>query len=272
MRIRAGWRGLVLFMVIVVSSVRYGWIWARCKVERRAVRELERAQWMSDGCRLLTRALGIRVRVEVERGAKLPAGPVLIASNHLSYLDIAIFAAASPCAFVAKQEIAAWPIFGQLGRLGGTIFVDRESRISAWKTVEAMEERLSQGVPVLFFPEGTSSDGREVLSFHSPLFAAAAADGFTIVPAAIRYECAGEGKGRGLQERDLCWYGDEAFLPHLMRVMHAAGFVATVRFGRAQPAPDRKVACWRSLDAVGAMREAGFSRSRKGVFVESAGT
>jgi len=233
--------------------IRFACIWARARFAGRAVTDVERAQWMSSGCRVLARSLGIRVRVELARGATLPDGPILIAANHLSYLDIAIFAAAAPCAFVAKREIASWPLFGILGRLGGTIFVDRESRLSAWKTVEAMKHRLRQGVPILFFPEGTSTDGENVMHFHSPLFAAAVACHGKVIPAAVRYTSEHEGAHAG--ERALCWYGDEHFLPHLMRVMRTRGFVATVRFEKEVTAPDRKAAAWRAMDAVTRMRE-----------------
>jgi len=191
-------------------------------------------------------AMGIRYRVEGE----FPKGSTLIAANHLSYLDIVIASAAVPCAFVAKQEISHWPAFGTLARLGGTIFLDRESRISAWEAADKMVERMEDGVPVLFFPEGTSTDGVEVLRFHSTLFEPAIDRGLSVTPAAIFYEPSGS----WVTERDVCWFGEDAFLPHLLQVLGLNDFVAVVRFGMPEVFPDRYTAAWRSHDAVAQMR------------------
>jgi 1-acyl-sn-glycerol-3-phosphate acyltransferase len=212
------------------------------------VSSMQRAEWMHFCGRIVLAAIGIRYRIEGD----LPAGATLIVSNHLSYLDIAICSAAVPSAFVAKHEISEWPGFGRLARLGGTIFVDRMSRISAWDVADRMALRLAECVPVLLFPEGTSTDGSDVTRFHPTLFAPAVEGGLTVTPAAIFYEP----HGAVTQERDLCWFGDELFFPHLLRVLAVTGFTAVVRFGVPETYPDRKTAAYRSHDAVVAMREA----------------
>jgi len=196
--------------------------------------------------RLVLAAMGIRWRV---LGA-LPTGPAVIVSNHLSYLDIVIASVAVPSAFVAKLEIADWPIFGILARVGGTIFLNRASRLSAWAVVDVMTERLAEGVPVLFFPEGTSTDGSQVTRFHSTLFAPAVEGALQVVPAAIYYEPHSE----GVSERDVCWFGDESFLPHLLQVLGLRDFTAVMRFGAPEIYPDRRTAAWRSHDAVEGLR------------------
>ena len=196
--------------------------------------------------RIVLSAIGIRYRVEGEP----PTGATLIVANHLSYLDIAICSAAVPSAFVAKHEIADWPGFGRLARLGGTIFVDRVSRISAWEVAHRMALRLSECVPVLLFPEGTSTDGSEVNRFHPTLFAPAVEGGLTVTPVSIFYQPLEAER----EERDLCWFGDELFFPHLLRVLGLAGFTAVVRFGTPEVYPDRRTAAWRSHDAVAQMR------------------
>lgn len=198
--------------------------------------------------RIVLSALGIRYRVE----GIPPAGTALIAANHLSYLDIVIVSAALPAAFVAKQEIGDWLFFGPLSKMGGAIFVDRSSRASAWETVGEMTQRLGEGVPVVLFPEGTSTDGSEVIRFHSTLFDPAVEAKIPVVPAAIFYEMTGAG-----MERDLCWFGDESFLPHLLRVLEVEGFTAAVHFGSPEIFPDRQTAAWRSHDSVSAMRATG---------------
>ncbi len=205
--------------------------------------------------RIVLRAIGIHYRVEGE----IPRGATLIVANHLSYLDIVIFSAAVPCAFVAKEEIASWPMFGLLAQLGGTIFLDRESRLSAWDAAESMALRLAENVPVLFFPEGTSTDGFEVVRFHSTLFEPAVESGFPVVPAAIFYEPV----GAGIEEGDICWFGDALFLPHLKQVLGLTDFLAVVRFGAPEGFPDRRTAAWRSHDAVETMRRSKFSQRRR---------
>jgi len=244
---KAAWRGFLL-----VASLFYCWL--RFGLMRLAgpVSPQQRAEWMGLCGRTVLAAMGIRYRVE----GKIPVGSTLIVANHLSYLDIVIFSAALPCAFVAKEEIASWPGFGVLARLGGTIFVDRASRMSAYDAAEAMGSRLAAGVPVLVFPEGTSTDGREVTRFHSTLFEPAVEAALPVTPAAIFFQPVGE-----LEERDLCWYGDDLFFPHLLQVLGVEGFTSVVRFGQPEVFPDRRTAAWRSHDAVESMRSRGWTCS-----------
>jgi 1-acyl-sn-glycerol-3-phosphate acyltransferase len=243
---RAARRGIVLVLSLMFCAVRYFVVWIVARLRGRRVTAQQRAEWMHFcGLRVLS-AMGIRYRVK----GVIPSGATLIVANHLSYLDIVIFSAAVPCAFVAKEEIAGWPGFGLLARLGGTIFLDRESRLSAWDAAESMALRLAENVPVLIFPEGTSTDGREVLRFHSTLFEAAVESGLAVVPAAVFYQPV----GAGLEERDICWFGDDLFLPHLKQVLGLTDFMAVVRFGAAEVFPDRRAAAWRSHDAVVRLR------------------
>jgi 1-acyl-sn-glycerol-3-phosphate acyltransferase len=245
---KAARRGFVLMLTLFWCFLRFGGQWLVLALQGRAVRERHRAEWMRSSGRSVLKAMGIRFRVEGE----LPPAPTMIVANHLSYLDIVICSAAVPCVFVAKEEIASWPIFGVLARLGGTIFLDRESRLSAWDAAETMALRLGEGVRVLFFPEGTSTDGGEILRFHSTLFEPGVEAGIPVTPAAVFYEPDGKAV-----ERDLCWFGDETFLPHLLKVLTVEGFTAVVRFGPPEIFPDRRAAAWRSHDAVENMRRQG---------------
>lgn len=243
---RAARRGIVLIFSLGFCALYFGWMRLRAALCGQKLTELDRARWMRFSGRIVLPAMGIRYRVE----GVIPKGPVLIVANHLSYLDIVIASAAVPCAFVAKKEIAGWPGFGILGRIGGTIFLDRASRASAWETADRMAMRLVDGVPVLLFPEGTSTDGSEVTRFHSTLFAPAIEGRLPVIPTAIFYEPHSD----GLTERDVCWFGDDSFLPHLLQVLGLQDFTAVVRFGAPEVYPDRQTAAWRSHDAVAAMR------------------
>jgi len=241
----AVWRGFLLVVSLLFCALRFAATSLRQLLSGSRVTPLQRAEWMHFCGRIVLAALGIRYRVE----GTPPAGSVLVAANHLSYLDIVIVSAALPAAFVAKQEIGSWPGFGPLSKMGGAIFVDRSSRASAWETADEMALRLKTCVPVVLFPEGTSTDGSEVLRFHSTLFAAAVEARIPVVPAAVFYERKSAGS-----ESDLCWFGDDAFLPHLLRVLRVEGFTAVVRFGQPEVYPDRQTAAWRSHDAVANMR------------------
>ena len=187
------------------------------------------------------------MRVDV-RGPRPARG--LIGSNHLTYLDILVYAAAAPCVFVSKREVSRWPIFGFFARCGGTIFLDRQSRRSADEAARQMAAVLESGVAVLLFPEGTSTDGSQVLRFHPTLLEPAIQLGQEIAAAAIGYR-ADEG-----EERDVCWFGDAPFLPHLLRTLARPGIVAEVEFFPDRFIyPDRKSAALELREQVEAMRK-----------------
>ena len=177
-------------------------------------------------------------------------GHGLICSNHLSYLDILVYAAATPCVFVSKQEVRRWPAFGFFARCGGTIFLDRKSRASAELAAQQIQQVLGVGVPILLFPEGTSTDGTEVLRFHPTLLEPAIQLQEEIAAAAIAY------RAHNVDERDLCWFGDDPFLPHLLRTLTRSRITAHVEFfPDAKAYPDRKSAALELHDQVEAMRK-----------------
>jgi 1-acyl-sn-glycerol-3-phosphate acyltransferase len=197
---------------------------------------------------MILKSLGIGYEVE---GQQPTYG--LVVSNHLSYLDVIIISAAMPCFFVAKAEVNGWPFFGKAVRAGGTIFLDRSSMASATSVAEQISERLSMPfpVPVLLFPEGTSADGTQVLRFHPRLFDPATTAGAPVTAAGIRYVIVG-----GVEERELCWYGDEEFLTHLWKVLGIAGFSARLHFSEPKIYPDRRVAAYQTHEEVTAWRQA----------------
>jgi lyso-ornithine lipid O-acyltransferase len=212
-------------------------------------RTLERrAYWVQQTSQKMLKSLGIGYKVEghvPDRG--------LVVSNHLSYIDILVLSAAMPCFFVAKIEIGGWPFFGEAARCGGTIFVDRSSLASAQSVAEQMTERLQLPIPipVLLFPEGTSTDGSEVIRFHSRLIDPATSLRVPITTAAVRYIVAD-----GTPEIELCWYGDETFVNHLWKVLGVGGFEADLRFGSSRVYTDRRIAADETRAEITAMREA----------------
>jgi lyso-ornithine lipid O-acyltransferase len=207
---------------------------------------VRRALWLKSASRRVLKALGLAIEVTGQ-----PPTCGLVVANHLSYLDILILSAAMPCFFVSKKEIDGWPYFGWAARTAGTIFLDRKSMRSVRQVAEEIRARLNLPVPVLLFPEGTSTDGAHVLRFHSSLIDPATKAGAPITTAAIRYVA------RGVEERELCWYGGAEFLPHTWKIMDVEEFSAQVRFGEPRIYADRRVAADRTHAEIAEWREAG---------------
>jgi 1-acyl-sn-glycerol-3-phosphate acyltransferase len=166
--------------------------------------------------RLVCRVLGIRV--EVKGDAPLQ-GPLLIVSNHVSWLDIVVLSTVAPVSFVAKKEVRSWPFFGSLARLQRTVFIDRDRRHATGNSRDDMRSRLREGDILVLFPEGTSSDGRRVLPFKSAFFGAAEIDGVLVQPVSIAYR----GHRNLPMNRRLmpfyAWYGDMDLAPHLLEAL-----------------------------------------------------
>lgn len=175
-------------------------------------------------CRKIVRALGVRWSVE---GALPPDGAVV--SNHLSYLDILLFGAVQPFVMVAKSEVRGWPLIGWLTARAGTVFVVRGGGPSTYPGVNrAMAEAYRSGLPVLFFPEGTTTDGSEVLPFRRGLFHSVRNEGVALRTAALAYSI--EDSAATVAD-DVCWWGDALLAPHLFRLAGIEGVRAVVRFG-----------------------------------------
>lgn len=180
--------------------------------------------------------IGIRVTVT---GAPAANRPLLLLSNHNSWLDIPILAGVAPVSFVAKREVAGWPVVGFLARTQRTVFVDRDRRHATGAQADEMAGRLSKGDILVLFAEGTSSDGNKVLPFRSALVGAAqrAIEGggaATVQPVAIAYKRM-LGIPLGRQHRPLvAWYGGTVLLPHLKRILSEGGIDVNVVFGHAR--------------------------------------
>jgi 1-acyl-sn-glycerol-3-phosphate acyltransferase len=129
------------------------------------------------------RRLGIALEVD---GA-LQAGPLLLVANHVSWLDILAIDAVQPARFVAKADVHRWPLLGWMVACGGTLFVERERKRDAMRVVHQMAEALRAGDPVAVFPEGTTTEGPELLPFHANLLQAAVVTHSPVQAVALRY-------------------------------------------------------------------------------------
>lgn len=195
--------------------------------------------------RVLCALLRIRVRVN---GAPTHDRAVLYVSNHVSWADIVVIGSLAPVAFVAKREVASWPLVGVTAKIQRTVFVDRTRRHQAAGAVADIVKRLKDGLSVVLFAEGTSSDGNRVLPFRSALLgaleeASAHAGNILIQPMSISYTGL-HGIPMGRQHRPLvAWYGDLDFLPHIKAFIEQGAVDTVVSYGEAVPADieiDRK--------------------------------
>lgn len=158
-----------------------------------------RASWIRCLARTVPRIMGLRVKVmgtvpdrqAVEKGRREETG-YMVCSNHISFLDIFLLDSILPVRFVAKKEIESWPVFGLIARAAGTLFIDRSRRRAVLEMAQQMNEALRSGESVLFFPEGTTGEGRLLLPFYANLFASAVATEAELLPVTIRYTQNGE--------------------------------------------------------------------------------
>jgi 1-acyl-sn-glycerol-3-phosphate acyltransferase len=135
-------------------------------------------------------ARSVLVLLQVEVVCKTPPGTLptgLLVCNHLSWLDVLVLQSVVPAVFVAKSEVQSWPLVGKLAQACATLFVQRASARSARAMVEGAATSLAQGLCVVAFPEGTSSDGAQVGTFHSNIFESAILSGVPVQPLALRY-------------------------------------------------------------------------------------
>jgi 1-acyl-sn-glycerol-3-phosphate acyltransferase len=184
--------------------------------------------------RLCCRILGITVE---RRGVPSTARPTLFVCNHTSYIDITVLSSAMPVSFVAKAEVAGWPLFGLLAKLQRTVFVDRK-RGSTLEQRDGISARLAAGDNLMLFPEGTSDDGNRILPFRSALFSVAenrdgSREPLVVQPVSLAYTRL-DGFPLGYAMRPLiAWYGDMAMGSHLWRLAGLGKLTATVEFHRA---------------------------------------
>jgi 1-acyl-sn-glycerol-3-phosphate acyltransferase len=205
-----------------------------------------RAWVLHKWCARLLRWFNVALTVE---GA--PPAQGLIVSNHVSYLDILVFSAAAPCAFVSKKEVRSWPGVGWAATLAGCVYIDRTRRSATRSIQPQMHAALSSGSRLVLFPEGTSSDGKKLLPFRSSLLQPAVADHAPITAAYVHYEL-----DDGDPALDVCYWGDMTLAPHALKLFAKNGARATLRFAAApQVFAGRKEAAEKLWDEVNALGE-----------------
>jgi 1-acyl-sn-glycerol-3-phosphate acyltransferase len=171
----------------------------------------------------LSRALAAVARahdLEVQVRGDIPQDCALIVSNHLGYLDTLALLPLRPAIPISKGDVSSWPIIGGVGRGLGVAFVRREDPMHRVRVLRQVHRLLAGGASVLNFPEGTTTDGSELLPFWRGTFGIAQRLGVPVIPVALRY-----------RDPELAWYGDATFLPHYLRTVRRPRLEAAVRFG-----------------------------------------
>jgi 1-acyl-sn-glycerol-3-phosphate acyltransferase len=193
--------------------------------------------------RNVCRLLGIRVTIE---GELVRDKPVLLVSNHTSWLDIPVLSAVAPVSFVAKKEVGGWPFVSSLARLQRSVFVDRTRRTAVGQATGEILRRLAQGDTLVLFAEGTSSDGNRVLPFMTSLFAAAkpsmkngerSPDAVVQTLSLVYTKLHGIPLGRA-DRPFVGWYGDMEMRSHAWRLLKAGPLDVHIRVGAPVPLAD----------------------------------
>jgi 1-acyl-sn-glycerol-3-phosphate acyltransferase len=229
-RLMAGWR-----LLRVVSYILWGgWlVFTRLPSMTPLQKEARIKSW--------SLALLQKFAIEVIVNGRPPAqGPMLLAANHISWLDIVVMLAVCPCRFVSKADIKHWPLIGAMASAGGTLFIERESRRDAMRVVHHMAERLSGGDVLAVFPEGTTSDGVSLLPFHANLFQAAIAVNAPVMPVAISFV----DQATGSTSLAPCYIGDDTLMQSMWRTLKAQPLSVVLTFGKAQYAQGRDRRTW----------------------------
>jgi len=196
--------------------------------------------------RVVVRLLNIRINPTTFT----PSKPFLLVANHLSYIDIVVLAAKLDCTFIAKSDVAHWPIIGWLSKVTDTIFINRRQHRDLNRAMHSAQRFIEQGLGVVLFAEGTSTSGKEVAPFKSSMLEFAAQKSVPVCYASLSYATS---PNEASAAETICWWGDMTFPDHFFRLLQLSGFEATLNFGRDPiVANDRRVLANRLWQAVNA--------------------
>jgi len=162
-------------------------------------------------CKRLLSIFEIKVEVQGLNNLLFNQKQYLIVANHISWMDIIVIQSIKPSIFVAKSDVASWPLFGWVAQMTGTIFIKREKVSDIKKALKKMKRRLIKR-SVCIFPEGTSTNGRYLLPFKSNLFQSSIDTNKSILPLFLRY------KQKGMYSDKVAFIGDMSLVDSIMKI------------------------------------------------------
>jgi lyso-ornithine lipid O-acyltransferase len=236
---------ILLFLPVQWLAIRFDWSWAH--VLPRLFH------------RYAARIIGLRVIV---KGDVSSFRPLLIVSNHVSWLDVIVLGSLAPLSFIAKHEVGVWPVFGMLSRMQRTVYVDRSRRAVTGEVNRSVASRLEAGDIMVLFAEGTTGDGTRLLPFRSALLGAARDAGGTKTTVALQPVAIAYTKRGGLpiatsaRANDIAWIGDIDLGPHLLGILRGGPIDVEVSFSEPvlyEEKTDRKAATRQLESAVRGM-------------------
>ncbi|POF33989.1 lysophospholipid acyltransferase family protein [Roseibium marinum] len=246
---------LIIFLLTIVSLILIPLQWIAIRLQLPVRRKLPQIWHL-----IATRLVGIRIR---QIGRPWPDRPLLITSNHASWVDITVIGSLMPLSFIAKSEVSGWPVFGLFAKLQRTVFVDRTRRARTAEVTDTIAGRMSAGDAMVLFAEGTSNDGNGVLPFRSALFGAATravgnggGEKVWVQPLSVAYQgFYGLPMGRAHRPH-VAWYGDMELAGHLWGIFSRGALDVIVRWGEpvlVDSGTDRKALTRRLEGEVRAM-------------------
>lgn len=183
----------------------------------------------------------LNIQVHIDGNTSIKQGSLIVA-NHVGSPDIFILGATFKGFFVSKADIADWPLFGWLARLGLTVFADRNKRHQVKALIGEIEQRLKSGHSVILFPEAQTTDGTDVVPFKSAVFESAVLASCPVVPVEILYH--------DDHQPTIAYYGD-SFISHIMTLLKEPQLLATVKvFPEISAGVDRQTLAEKSYKAI----------------------
>ena len=229
-RVRACWRLLRVVLHIL------GGVWTILTVFPSLATE-QRHQRVQVWALEMLACIAIKLIV---KGSPPVAGPMLLAANHISWVDIVVMHATRHCRFVSKDEIRRWPLVSTLANAADTLYITRESRRDAMRVVHQMAQCLHDGDVLAIFPEGTTGDGTSLLPFHANLLQAAISADAPILPVALQFV---DGRTGAISFAP-CYVGADTLWQSLWRTLCTCDVQAVVQFGSPELAQGRDRRTW----------------------------
>jgi 1-acyl-sn-glycerol-3-phosphate acyltransferase len=181
---------------------------------------------MQAAFRLGARIWGMRIR---SAGHLTHERPLMVVSNHLSYLDLFALGSVIPAAFTPKTEIRSWPFIGLMCRMSGCLFIDRRTSRTL-ENKKVLQEALAAGDVISLFPESTTSDGTAMLPFKSSFFGLTQEAGLYVQPISVVYTHLNSRPMDAAARPLVYWYGDMYFFPHMVKFLQQRSLDVTLLF------------------------------------------